>query len=77
MCVDNRVGHRPPGTITKTVLLPLSLPSRSPSFSLSLRLTRALVGSVGSVWEQRRPTSRRKVAPQSLLTSWETPMPLA
>lgn len=33
MCVDNRVGHRPPGTITKTVLLPLSLPSRFLSFS--------------------------------------------
>lgn len=47
------------------------------SFSLSLyRLTQGLVGPAGNVWAQRQPSPRKKVAPQSLPTSWETPMPL-
>lgn len=47
------------------------------SLSVSLyRLTRGLVGPAGNVWVQRGPSPRKKVAPQSLPTSWETPMPL-
>lgn len=47
------------------------------SFSVSLyRLTRGLVGPAGNVWVQRGPSPRKKVAPQSLPTSWEIPMPL-
>ncbi|MEQ2208492.1 Genetic suppressor element 1, partial [Xenoophorus captivus] len=38
-------------------------------------LTRGPVGPAGNVWVRRGASPRRKVAPQSLLTSWETPMP--
>lgn len=86
---DNRDGHRSSQTMTKAPSLPLPLclslplspspliPSPSLSASASLcRLTRGLVGPAGNVWVRRPPSPRRKVAPQSLPTSWETPMPL-
>lgn len=47
------------------------------SLSASLsRLTQGLVGPAGNVWVLRGPSPRKRVAPLSLPTSWETPMPL-
>lgn len=64
MSSDNRNGHRSSQTMAK--ILSVSL----------CRLTQGLMGPAGNVWAQKEPSPRKRVAPQSLHTSWETPMPL-